>query len=136
MSGSPSGLSELVLIVADLARAAQFYRDVVGLTLARPITDEWAWFWSGEPESSAYLALHRGTLLFEEKSPLPAGQRFGRAHFAFRVARDELLARVARLRSAGVEVLGPVALPWMNADSIYFYDPDANLVEYWTPRNS
>lgn len=136
MSGSPSGLSELVLIVADLARAAEFYRDVVGLALARPITDEWAWFWSGEANASPYFALHRGTLLFEEKSPLAAGQRFGRAHFAFRVEREDLDPCLARLRAAGIEVLGPVALDWMNADSIYFYDPDANLVEYWTPRNS
>lgn len=134
MNDAPAGLSELVLIVADVARSAAFYREVVGLTPARPASEEWAWFWSGAPGASAYLAVHKGGLLFEEKSPLPPGERFGRAHFALRVERGAREACVSRLRAAGVEVLGPTALDWMNADSVYFYDPDANLVEFWTPR--
>lgn len=129
----PAGLSELVLIVADVPKAAAFYREVVGLIPCTPASDAWAWFWAGEPGEPQRLALHRGSLLFEEHSPLPAGRRFGPIHFALSVPRAELLEAVERVRGAGVRVHGPMRLEWMKAESYYFYDPDANLVEFWSP---
>jgi catechol 2,3-dioxygenase-like lactoylglutathione lyase family enzyme len=33
----------------------------------------------------------------------------------------------------GVEVYGAVRLDWMSANSYYFYDPDGNLLEFWSP---
>jgi catechol 2,3-dioxygenase-like lactoylglutathione lyase family enzyme len=33
-------------------------------------------------------------------------------------------------------VYGPVELEWMNAESYYFYDPDGNLLEFWSPAAS
>jgi catechol 2,3-dioxygenase-like lactoylglutathione lyase family enzyme len=33
------------------------------------------------------------------------------------------------------KVYGPVELEWMNAESYYFYDPDGNLLEFWSPRS-
>jgi catechol 2,3-dioxygenase-like lactoylglutathione lyase family enzyme len=32
-----------------------------------------------------------------------------------------------------VEVYGPEQLDWMNAQAYYFYDPDGNLLEFWSP---
>jgi len=55
-------------------------------------------------------------------------------HFAFEVPRDGLDEAVERVRGAGVEVFGPVELEWMNAQAYYFYDPDGNLLEFWSPR--
>jgi catechol 2,3-dioxygenase-like lactoylglutathione lyase family enzyme len=130
---SSRGLAELVLIVKDVRAAARFYADVVGLTLEHEATDEWAWFWAGEPGEPQRIALHRGPLLFEEHSPLPEGERFGRAHFAFDVARPELERAVERVKSSGVDVYGPVDFDWMKAQSYYFYDPDGNLLEFWSP---
>ena len=80
------------------------------------------------------VALHRGTLLFEDHSPLPAGERFGQVHYAFHVPRDHLEMAVAHVRAAGVDVYGPVHFDWMSADSYYFYDLDGNLLEFWSPR--
>lgn len=129
---SSRGFAELVLIVEDVPKAARFYEDVVGLTL--DVTgDEWAWLWAGKVGDLQRIGLHRGSLLFEEHSPLPEGERFGRVHFAFEVARDELDEAVERVRNAGVEVYGPVEFEWMQASSYYFYDPDANLLEFWSP---
>jgi catechol 2,3-dioxygenase-like lactoylglutathione lyase family enzyme len=128
------GLAELVLIVEDVPKAARFYEDVVGLTVEHSTGDEWAWFWAGAVGDRQRVALHRGSLLFEEHSPLPEGERFGHVHFAFEVARDELEAAIARVRAAGVDVHGPVQLDWMDAESYYFYDPDANLLEFWSPN--
>lgn len=31
------------------------------------------------------------------------------------------------------EVFGPVYFDWMEALSYYFYDPDGNLLEFWSP---
>lgn len=129
----PVGLSELVLIVADIPAAAAFYRDCVGLIPCTPETDTWAWFWAGDLGQAQRLALRRGPLLFEEHSPLPAGRRFGPVHFALSVPRAQLKGAVERLRSAGVKVHGPTRLEWMRAESYYFHDPDANLVEFWSP---
>ena len=128
------GLSELVLIVEDVGTAAEFYEHVVGLELEHRTGDEWAWFWAGRPGERQRLALHKGSLLFEEHSPFPEGERFGRVHYAFEVAAGDLGAAVDRVRSAGVEVHGPVELDWMNARSYYFYDPDGNLLEFWSPN--
>ena len=127
------GLSELVLIVEDVPKAADFYEHVVGLELEHRTGDEWAWFFAGTTDRKQRVALHRGPLMFEEHSPFPEGERFGRVHFAFEVPRNELDAAVARLRSAGVEVYGPAELDWMDAQSYYFYDPDGNLLEFWSP---
>jgi catechol 2,3-dioxygenase-like lactoylglutathione lyase family enzyme len=133
-----TGLCELVLIVRDVAAAARFYRDVVGLTPAAEPTDDWAWFWAGAPGPDgaghfARVALHKGPLLHEEHSPRPLGQRWGPVHFALLVPRERLGDAVAHLRSQGVAAYGPTRLEWMAATSWYFYDPDDNLLEFWSP---
>jgi lactoylglutathione lyase len=61
-----------------------------------------------------------------------------RVHLAFTCAPDDVVNAPARLRSLGVEPLGferepvdePVVLGWMPALSLYFHDPDGNLLEY------
>jgi catechol 2,3-dioxygenase-like lactoylglutathione lyase family enzyme len=129
----PRGLCELVLVVTDVARAAAFYREVVGLVPETEPSEAWAWFWAGRPGEAQRVGLHRGTLLHEEHSPRPEGARFGPVHFALHVGRGELGEAVERVRRAGVAVYGPTQLEWMKAESYYFYDPDANLVEFWSP---
>ena len=133
---SSRGLSELVLIVEDVPKAARFYEHVVGLKLEHETDEEWAWFWAGAEGVKQRLALHRGTLMFEGQSPYPPGERWGRVHFAFEVAPEDVDESVGRVRAAGVEVFGPVALEWMNATAYYFYDLDGNLLEFWSPSVS
>jgi catechol 2,3-dioxygenase-like lactoylglutathione lyase family enzyme len=127
------GLAEIVLVVENVAVSARFYEEVVGLTPRSRTGDEWAWFWAAEEGEPQSLAVHRGTLLFEEHSPYPEGERFGRIHFALNVARDDLEDAAERVRAHGVEVYGPEDFEWMQARSYYFYDPDGNLVELWSP---
>jgi hypothetical protein len=59
--------------------------------------------------------------------------RFGQIHFAFSVRRAQLEGAVAKVQSAGIAVYGPVRFEWMDAASYYFYDRDANLLEWWSP---
>jgi catechol-2,3-dioxygenase len=127
------GISELVLIVSDVREAAQFYREVVGLSPEREADDRWAWFWGGDAGKGGRIALHKGPLLFEEHSPLPDGERWGQVHFALEVPRSGLDAAVAHIRAHGVKVHGPKRLDWMRAESYYFYDLDGNLLELWSP---
>jgi catechol-2,3-dioxygenase len=127
-----SGISEMVLIVEDVRDAARFYEEVVGLAPEKEADEEWAWFWTGKPGEAQRVALHKGRLLFEEHSPRPEGRRWGSVHYAFEVPRDRLDEAVEHVRARGVEVYGPVRLDWMSADSYYFYDPDGNLLEWWS----
>jgi catechol-2,3-dioxygenase len=128
-----AGLAELVLIVSDVPAAARFYREVVGLEPETEATDAWAWFWAGEPGARQRVALHQGSLLFEEHSPHPPESRWGHVHFAFEVPREQLDAAVAHVRDHGVEVHGPTQFDWMGAVAYYFYDLDGNLLELWSP---
>jgi len=130
---SARGLAELVLIVADVPASTRFYEEVVGLKLEHEPSEDWAWFWAGEPGTSQRIALHCGPLLFEEHSPFPEGHRFGTVHFALEVARDGLEEAVQRVKQAGVDVYGPTDFEWMKARSYYFYDLDGNLLEFWSP---
>jgi catechol 2,3-dioxygenase-like lactoylglutathione lyase family enzyme len=134
MTRFTAGMSELVLIVDDVARSAAFYEDVVGLEPVSRTGDEWAWFDVGEPGARQRIAVHKGTLLHEEHSPHPEGHRFGNVHFAFEVPRERLADAVAHVQEKGVAVYGPTELEWMNATSYYFYDPDGNLLEFWSPE--
>lgn len=128
-----AGMSEIVLVVADVAKAARFYREVVRLIPVKEAEENWAWFWMGEPGQPQRLAVHTGSLLFEEYSPYPPGDRWGRVHFALLVPQQQIESAVQHVKSQGVEVYGPTSQEWMNATSHYFYDPDGNLVEFWTP---
>ena len=132
-----TGLSEIVLVVKDLKASVRFYKEVVRLTPETEPTEDWAWFWAGKPGESQRvalaLALSTDTLLFEEKSPLPEGKRWGQIHYAFNVTREKLEDAVQHVRGKGVEVYGPVNIKWMNATAYYFYDPDGNLLEFWSP---
>jgi catechol-2,3-dioxygenase len=132
MSRFSTGISEIVLIVNDVPRAAEFYEEVVGLEPFSRTGDEWAWFLAGEPDTDQRIAVHKGSLLFEEHSPHPEGHRFGNIHFALHVPRERLEAAVEHVRSKGVEVYGPEDFEWMKAIAYYFYDPDGNLLEFWS----
>lgn len=128
-----TGLSEIELIVKDVKASARFYKDVVGLTPETELTDEWAWFWTGIPGEPQRIALHKEKLGFEEKSPNPEGKRWGQVHYAFNVPREKLETAVEHVRGKDVEVYGPVNIKWMKATAYYFYDPDGNLLEFWSP---
>ena len=136
MSLFTTGLAELVLIVEDVPRGAKFYREVVGLDPESPADDEWAWFFAGDGEHAQRIALHKGSLLFEEHSPHPSGHRFGNVHFALEVPREQFDAAVEHVRNSGTAVHGPTRFDWMQATSYYFYDPDGNLLEFWCRDDS
>lgn len=122
------GLYETHLTVRNLQHSIQFYRDLLGLNLAREITPPGiAFFWLGEAGSSM-LGLWEIAA-----SPL---QQIG--HFAFRVRLADIMQAVGKLQAANIQPLGfhgepvdePIVIGWMPAVSVYFRDPDGNSLEY------
>jgi lactoylglutathione lyase len=118
------------LTVADLRRSMSFYGDLLGLELAQVFDErKVAFYWVGAKRESMLGLWEVGTS--PQKMVL---------HIAFRVGLQDLLDAPARLTAANVVPRDfdgnptdqPVVLAWMPAASLYFHDPDGNLLEFLT----
>ena len=122
------GLYETHLPVANLERCVAFYRDVIGLELARTFPERRiAFFWVNDKKT--------GMLGLWETGSGPLRMRL---HMAFRMSLDGVVPSAAALKARGVTPLGfsgepldePVVLGWMPAASQYFADPDGHSIEF------
>ncbi len=128
-----TGLAAVVLIVKDITVSARFYREVVGLVPETEKDDQWAWFWAGPPGGPQRIGLHTGSCLGEAPSSLLQGACREQIHCAFTIPREHLADAVAQVCAQGVGVLGPLHGDGARqAISYYFYDPDGNLLEFWS----
>ena len=119
-AGLISGLAELTLETADLAGMADFYVGVLGLEIIDRQADR---IWLALGESTRLGLWSPGEKEF--------GDRGGRhVHFAVSVTPRSLDALAARLADASVCPRGPVEHPGGDR-SLYFRDPEENLVEAW-----
>jgi len=128
----PGPVLETALYVEDVARAALFYEEALGLS---PLFRDarLAAFDCGP--GSVLLVFQRGSTGETLRLPggeIPPHEGSGRLHFAFAIAKDDLAAWEAKLAEAGVVIEG--RMEWARGGtSLYFRDPDANLVELATP---
>lgn len=114
------GIYEVAIKVRDLARAEEFYLEVLDLEVG--IRDEqrnWLFLRAGGDAGMIVLQ--------EEKGEFP------RQHFAFTVDESDLENCRDLLRARGVEVSEVVFHEWMPAKSIYFDDPEGNALELCAP---
>ncbi len=122
------GLFEAHLTVRDFDRALAFYRNLLGFELGflqpeRPA----AFFWIGG-RGRCMMGIFGADATDISKSH----------HIAFQVDLQDVLAASGKLRAAGVTPMGgrkepinePVVFPWMPAASVFFEDPDGNVLEY------
>jgi catechol 2,3-dioxygenase len=117
-------LGHVVLRVRDLARAEAFYHELLGIPISAR-APQWSmiFFTLGEHHDFAVSALGTETVPASEKT-------LGLDHVAFRVAGglDALQAAKTRLEVAGISV---AAVDHTVTRSLYFRDPDGNLVEIY-----
>jgi lactoylglutathione lyase len=122
------GLFEAHLNVSDLQRSVDFYAGILGLTLAATFPERRvAFVWVGSPGQAMIGLWEVGS------SPQRAV-----SHLALSVALNDMLTAAEQLRRAGLAPMDfngkptdqPVVLAWMPAASLYFHDPDNNLLEF------
>jgi lactoylglutathione lyase len=123
-----SDLFEAHLTVSELDRAVTFYGNILGLPLARVFPERRvAFFWIGVPGKAMLGLWEAGTM------PMNVS-----LHVAFQVALSDLHEAPTRLEKAGVQprdfagapTQEPIVLAWMPAASVFFRDPDNNLLEF------
>jgi catechol 2,3-dioxygenase-like lactoylglutathione lyase family enzyme len=128
MMKGPRAVLETSLYITDLDRAVAFYRDVLGLRL---INDA---YFVGERGAAlqvgsgpSVLLLFRADLTLQGGMLLPHGAK-GPGHVAFRIEASEIPAWRERLAQHNVKIAQEFAFG-NNPPSIYFYDPDGNVLE-------
>lgn len=127
-----SGIIETALYAADLSRTAEFYRDVFGFPTLT----------SSDRLIALDVAGRSVLLLFQQDSTreafavpggvIPPHGSGPHSHFAFAISPNDVDAWKEYLRSKQIAVESTVTWPG-GAESIYFRDPDENLVELLTP---
>jgi catechol 2,3-dioxygenase-like lactoylglutathione lyase family enzyme len=118
-----TALDHLVLTVADVEAAARFYAEVLGMAVARSDGGRVALKFGMQK-----INLHPAAAPYEPHAAL-ATPGSGDVCFVTTLDLDEIVRRV---EAAGVPVeLGPVERSGARGpmDSIYFRDPDGNLIE-------
>lgn len=128
-----TGIVETALYVDDMDRASKFYENVLGLDQIGGDADRLHAY--GVAGRDVLLLFKRGATAQPVQTPIgmiPAHDGTGQNHFAFAVATTELAAWERHLADHGVEIESRVHWP-RGGTSIYFRDPDGNLVELATP---
>ncbi|MCO5190964.1 MAG: VOC family protein [Anaerolineae bacterium] len=118
------GVAEAVLYVSDLARARQFYVDVLGLAVSADFGDA-CFLQTGQHSTIILFDL---AALEKRVSVIPAHGAHGRGHIALAIPSAELDVWRERLIAHGVPIEHEQT--WsQGTHSIYFRDPDDNSLE-------
>lgn len=123
---------ETALYVDDLARAAGFYEDKLGLV---PLLKTNTLFAYNVGEANVLLLFLRGASLKTQSAAggtIPPHDGSGPLHIAFAIDTEDLAAWEAKLDRLGIAVEG--RMQWeRGSTSLYFRDPDGHLLELATP---
>jgi catechol 2,3-dioxygenase-like lactoylglutathione lyase family enzyme len=124
-----SRIFETCLYASDLAAAAQFYIDVLGLEIvARPMDGRLIALRCGE----GVLLIFDPERTRRDEAGVPRHGTTGQGHVAFAATADELANWGEKLKSFGVAIEQEVEWP-EGGRSIYFRDPAGNSVELAPP---
>jgi lactoylglutathione lyase len=117
-------LDYVIVFARDMAAMRRFYEEVMRFPRGREIGDTWFEFRVG----SSILALTRKGVNFHDAETPPGAAAL---QLAFRVTRNEVDECCEALRAAGVGIIGPPTdQPWGHR-TLFFRDPDGNIVEIY-----
>lgn len=125
--GSIRNLDYVVLLCEDLARARQFYLDVMKFRIERE-TPRWVSFFVG----SGLLCLRPRSLdgVFRDGPGVPSGS--ASVQLAFRVSPPEIDEIEAELAALGVATMGPPRdIPAWKHRALFFRDSEGNVIEIY-----
>ena len=117
-------LDYTVIFARDLPAMRRFYEDVLGFTVARTISDRWIEYRVGH----VTLALTVRGLLFDDPSPPPGALSL---QLAFKVELPEVDVCAAALRAAGVTLVQEPKDQSFGHRTVFFRDPDGNVLEIY-----
>ena len=126
------GVVETCIYSGDLERSIRFYRDRLGLRVLESL-DRLCVF--AVAEHHLLLVFLLGGSVEPVRMPgglIPPHDGSGESHFAFAISKDDYRAWKDHLTAQGVAIESEVDWP-AGGKSLYFRDPDKNLVELATP---
>jgi catechol 2,3-dioxygenase-like lactoylglutathione lyase family enzyme len=133
---SITGLLETALYLDDVAAVARFYQDLFGFRLLSGDTKGDAIFAALEiPGETVLLFFKKGANAQPVETgggTIPPHGGEGRLHLAFGIPTNTYASWKTRLKSQNIKVESEVS--WQRGGrSLYFRDPEGNLVELATP---
>ena len=126
------GLGEASIRVDNLNAMQEFYEQVVGLEVLRR-EDDFVFFkiaegYGGHTQNLALFASTEVTFLHDKSPELhPANSTLH--HIALNIALEDYESQKSRLEGLGLEVEA-VDHAWVHVRSLYFADPEGNLLEF------
>jgi catechol 2,3-dioxygenase-like lactoylglutathione lyase family enzyme len=113
-----------VIFARDMAAMRRFYEDILGLPLQRELSPDWIEYQVG----ANTLALARPKR-FPGDAPTPAGS--ASLQLAFKVSVADVDRCAAELVGKGVALLSPPTDQSFGHRTLFFRDPDGNLLEVY-----
>ena len=111
-----------VIFVRDMAAMRRFYEDILGFPLLRELSPGWIEYKLG----GNTLALARPSLTAAD-APMPYGS--ASLQLAFKVSAPEVDQCAGELVRRGVDLLSPPTDQVFGHRTLFFRDPDGNLLE-------
>ena len=122
------GIGEVFVKVANLERAAEFYRDLLGFKIVE------------RNNRQLYIYLENGHLVLKEAGS-PGHDAGGPMHFAFVTSTEQISQLVEKFATLPYRTRGPFDFddPRGKCRAFFIFDPDGNEIEFndlYCPENS